>query len=610
MSVQLLKTHVRQCRYCRSPFIFRRFQSSNSNIFGSTLKSKINEDIQDIDLDLTTNSQLFSIDNDLNIFQDGGIFQNSEFKSLQLSNDGFLIQHEDNSNLKDNHQFGSFAILDEEELNINNNNRDIQNRKKNVNEKRKSPFMSNSNLKCGNKTRNISRNNALKNIKLVNKHNDYKIANSLIHDFFQNVIQNEGSIKDYNYQIPNFPNELNLVNLKNYLKLINTIDYRYSISDNERLIFNQMLELSQNILKFDGLLDNEIMNEFIKYFGNRGMTRKIFKILNQFEKLGILPNRDTLHLLIYKLNKISHFQSRRNLLKLYLQLGIREWKISTDLTTKILITLITPPSKERLSIEKILINEGVDYKLLKWNVCEDYIIFETQTKNTKFKKFLKYLIKENIIKNTERDKKRAFSTYIRSLANDNSGSRAIFEIGKYKDLESTQNWYDLMIKSIQEKEFWVSLAIMNHMHNRDDLDITQVIAPVFQKRREVYEFFTKQKLKSYSYLNEKNERISLDDKELPQYMYFCLMKTLEKVDGKNFEFADNFNGNPSFIDMIMTDLTKIKLWGPSTYYDQYANFSYIPNVSKVRCLWDILEMNNGNYWYHPCKLNPLTFLNV
>ncbi|KGK34776.1 hypothetical protein JL09_g6075 [Pichia kudriavzevii] len=109
------------------------------------------------------------------------------------------------------------------------------------------------------------------------------------------------------------------------------------------------------------------------------MIRSIFKVIDAFEHLGIHPNKDTLHLLIYKLNDIKGLRWRKDLLNFYVLLGTRKWGVSPDKTTEVLSAIQSPPGRPRLAITKRLINEGIDDSYFQNTMFHDYVTIEIES---------------------------------------------------------------------------------------------------------------------------------------------------------------------------------------------------------------------------------------
>jgi hypothetical protein len=583
--------------------IFQRFQSNVTipilaqKLTSTNLKSSQLDEYELDDPKFYEKNFDFSNDKKSLMFEQDKIFQNSQFRSLKLSEHGSLIQHEDNSN-SNNHYNNFLGIYDDEELNLDYfQHNTIENQLSNNN---KGSFIRSS------KPKNI---NELKRIKLINKHNDYKIEESSLNDFYENIIKIENSLHEYDYKIPEFPKEFNLPILKEYLKRVNLINCNFDIDGNEKLIFFQMKALSNNICKFEGIADNEIMHELIKYFANYRMIRSCFEILDKFEKIGIVPNKDTLHLLIFNLKKISNFKSRNELLKLYLNFAYKRWQISTDITTRILISTILQSSKERLSMEKVLVNEGVDYKYLKWNICEDYINIELDKRpKMVFKKFQRFLIKKKIIQETVEDATTAFNIYIKTLAFKNRLGKAIYEISKNGKLSNFQNWYDLIAELIRKNDFWNVLAIINHVQKqRDEKSFIKIVLLVVQNRSKLYEFFIRHDFRS----NYNNNNNNITNKELAQYMFNGVMELFEICCNREFKRVTRFSKglDDSVIKRkIIEDLQMIHLWEAEPDYKHFAVLTNSPmNTNSMIKLWNVLQLSNENSELQSNIIDPLLF---
>lgn len=392
------------------------------------------------------------------------IFKNSEFQLLRVSEHGSLVQVEDKETSYFGHEMLGYP--DEEELRYTEGE-DIPKFTAILNNPNETRIM-----------KRIRRNGR----KITPE--SFKVS---WYDFQQNVICDEKVIKDYDFQPPIFPEEVNLFTLKRFLKSVNSISYEYDTKGYQGLIYHQMKEIKDNLNKFDGMLDIEIMHEFIKFFGNFTEQLQIFKILKKFEFLGILPNKDTLDLIIYKLNMMPQNQ-RSFWLELYLQLGTNEWNVVTDLRTRALVCMLLEPSKKRLSTFKALINEGVQYEILKWHYIDDFLSVEVERKKFNFDKIFSKLIGKDL--GTADDKLKTYQSYIKLLAQKKYSIIAINHVLVNNELETSDCWAALVEALISSDKIWEAYAVFNHARDRK-IDLKKLVVIFLQHRKKVYLAFGK-----------------------------------------------------------------------------------------------------------------------
>lgn len=498
---QRLQQHIsRQCRRCKSLITFR-YQTSHSTppFPGSTEPSEepFRASIYD------------------------RIFQNSEFQSLTLSKHGSLIQDRDEENEEINkYRTNDLEYHDEEEeLNISfgsllkrqhSDQREIRSLK----QKFVKRALSNNPYEMAIFTK-------------IREHHDKKIPPSSFTDFMANVIGSENSIKDYSFKIPEFPTELTTASFKKYLRDVNAIDFNYDLNNYEKIIFFQVFNLSKRLVKFDGIVDIEIMHEFIKFFGKYLMFRNVFKIIEKFEKMGIVPTRDTLHLLIYQLKGLDSWKVKSGILKTFMLLGLNIWKISPDITTSSIVYQINNPSKKRMGIGKALINEGGDKNGLELSLWEDFFTESIHTGHMGSFDLVKlYGIKtlQKLI-NINDNNTDIFALYIKVLVRNNHESFAIGEIINYPQYEQPENWRIVITNLIEQNEIWNCFAIVNLVYTKHkNIDIKMVILPLLNMYYKIYNFFKRQDFENHDTM----------------VLYCCIMKILQELSGVEVENVKKF----------------------------------------------------------------------
>ncbi|KAG0687181.1 hypothetical protein C6P40_002764 [Pichia californica] len=575
---------------------------STSNLNNTVSKNSglnINDKFNEFDLEL----------NDLNsyeIFQNSQdrIFQSSEFRSLSLSKHGSLIQDDEIQNIQsDKIKFENSLefLLDEEELNVNfvsDKETYTKKSKKGLNNSFKYAMQQNP--------------GETKQLKKLRISQDYKVKNSCINEFYQSIIGNEKSIKDFNFSLPQFPIDLNLKTLKYYLIEVNAIDFTYDFNRYENIIYKQMDELLKNINKLDGLIDIEILHQFLKFFSNYPNEWKIFKIITKFEKMGIFPNRNTLHLLIYKLKDIKNTVYKKKILKLYLEIGIEKWKISPDLTTRILIHDCESPSKNRLALAKILINEGVDKSILEWSMYEDYIIIfinnsiEKGNKTQNFEKAIEHLTHLKLIDKKNLEIKRLFKIYIHSLTYMNQESSAINEIltTNKQDLVTTECWDIIIQRLLETKQIWSCFALVNILELKNGIEKRRIIFKILQNYKIIYDFFTKENIKKYN-----------------KSLLFCyiMMILQKKIDIETLPVSELINNilesNGPFKEEIYININKefqnLKFWKSiDDSYNCYIFSLYLScesNSNFIKRLWRVYDIEDQKIYAGDESIDPLLF---
>lgn len=533
------------------------------------------------------------------IANEGLLFQSSDFKSLSLSEHGSLIQEDERINTLKKNNFPIMGyMMEEEELNLDHN----------YNESLDNQFPNRRKVNVRNSIRSSMRKNPNESpqFHMIRNSHDFKITSSSITEFYSKIINTENSIQDYNFELPKFPKDLNALTLKQYLIDVNSIDFSYDSKGYEDIVFYQIRGLIENITKLEGLLNIDIMHEFIKFFSNYSMTNTIFKIINDFEKNGVNPNRDTLHLLILKLSNISNLNSRKDLLKFYIFMGIKKWKISTDLLTQFLIYYIQKPSKKRLSIAKMLSNEGLHTNFLKYPMYEDYISIELDKDNkSNFEKITKKLLRLKLI-DGDTDKIKLFRIYIKILTQKNRIGNALKEIEKYdKQYNTTECWEIIMNKLVKNREIWNCFAIINILKSDTKIDLRKIIFILLHDYRIMYEFFTKQKFKQTN-----------------TNLIFCyIIKLLQKLSESDFkpamEFISRIKPNDDIINdeienKIELEFEKVQIWRYGINDENYDRFfTDTENVNNevdfIKRLWDVYDIEGGRQTIGMISVNPIIF---
>ena len=522
------------------------------------------------------------------------IFQDSSFQTLRMSDHGSLIQNNGagKSFLDDVFFSGGYGV-DEEELNVN-----FRRYESRGNEKTKRrPTNS---IKSA-----MSRNpNETPLLKLSSEFHDYKIRESSINEFLESVVGDDNSIATYDFELPTLPSNLDNASFKNYLRLVNSIDFSYDSKGYEKLVFSHMYELVHNILKFEGIVDTEIMHHFIRYFCNYSMIRTVFRVIDKFEKVGITPNRNTLHLLIYKLDKISNPNSRKDLLRLYLIMGVRKWKVSTDLTTKALMYPLEKPSKRRLALAKALRNEGIEHLSMNWEMCRDYVAIELNNKpKTNFSKMAGHLRKLANIANSNKDMSKVFQIYIDTITHRNKTGIAFHEILAHPHYERTANWETIVLRLLEVNDIWGCFAVINTLVHRKGIDLRRVIFPLLHNYKQLYAFFTNRKFNKY---NDK-------------YLFCSVMSLLQELcHTKMTEVAafvssvrpeDEDTAIKSIDQEVREDFKRIRLWDRKSR--DFACFSSIAGSrvkhADIMRLWDAYVLEGEQESLGILSVDPLSF---
>lgn len=552
------------------------------------------------------------------IFQETGIFQNSQFQSLSLSEHGSLILNKNDV---------STLPLGQHELPVIRKNRWEEKRPSTPTERLLLAGFGDEeelhvnfdvfeNVGTGmdgrrfNLINSTTKNNANEStaFRLIRKSHDYKQKASSIDDFKQQVIGDECSVRAFNFSFPVFPVDCDSAGFKTYLRHVNAIDFRYDVYGYEKVVFYQMLECADNIHKLEGLADIDILHEFIKFFSKYSMIRRIFKILEKFDNIGVKPNKDTLHLLIYGLKHISNLKSRQDLVHLYLVLSLQKWKISGDNTTKLLVYTISPPSKDRLSVGRALVNEGIGYDTVKWHFCEDYVELDlTNRVGATFRPMVNFLIKSNVIQDSQEDRTTAFRIYVGCLLSRGMFRTAVAEVLGHADVETCHNWADLVEKSIESKRVLEAIGVINHVkNNRRHLDLQCVLLPVLTHHKAIYAYFTKQKFNAKPVVRCAKDRQQID-------VYNIFMKTVvQALCIPHGECAKFFKGDCDPVSDetgIKKQLESIQLWKHKDAV--YANFSPLSRTNMGKSdmirLWNVLELGEGAESRERLAVDPIAF---
>lgn len=449
------------------------------------------------------------------------IFKDSEFQLLKLSDHGSLVPIEDKNTLPFSSELA--YLQDEEELKHGRTKSDP------VNALTKNP-------------------NETLLIKRIRQNGVKASAETIQKDwinFFQNIISNEKTIRNYNFELPEYPEYLELLSLKQYLQDINSISFDYDTKGRQQIVYNQLTDLLENLYKLDGMLDIDIMHEFIKFFGNFNDQLRIFKILKKFENLGILPNKDTLDLVIYKLNMIPHGQ-RKYWLELYLRLGTKEWNVVTDLRTRALVCILKNPSKERLATFKAIMNEGFPYEFLKWQYIEDILFLNVSQRRFDFDKIFKKMIKEGLASTF--DKLQIFEIFVKQLALNKYSIISINQIILHQELETSDCWATVIETLILNNKIWEAYAVLNYAQDRR-IDLQKIVVLFLRHRKRVYYAF-------YELQNSEKQKIFL---EVEKYITSTCIKeinTCEKIisDFQNIRIDTKHMSN--FIEKPINEMTE------------------------------------------------------
>lgn len=525
------------------------------------------------------------------------IFQSSSFKTLSISDHGSLVQESrKTSNLLRQHSEESFSsggyLVDEEELNVNFPDYE-------------SPENGRKKRRTVNSIRSAMKKNPNESLtmSLVGKFHDYKIISSSLDEFYKEVIGDENSIKNYNFEIPIFPQSLDISSFRSYLCTVNSIDFSYDSKGYEKAVFYSMYYLAKNIHKLEGIADLNTMHHFLKYFCDHGMIRTAFKIIDMFESIGIMPNRQTLHLLIYKLNRISNQDSRKDLLKLYLIMGQRKWKCSTDLTTKALIYFIEKPSKKRLALAKSLRNEGVAHSLLKWEMLRDYVAIELNNRSkTDFRRMMSHLKRLALLEDNREQICKLFEIYIDTLVQRNKTGIALDQILAYPQYEKTENWRSIMIQLFKNNEIWSCFAVVNIVKEKKKLDLRRVVFPLLHNYKKVYEFFTTQKFEKY------DER----------YLYCNVMNLLQDLCHTEMTPVIDFISTvilkgempiETFQENIRKEFNQIQIWDgknrkASRFFPIVSNRMAMDSIMR---LWDVYVTEGEKVSLDMLSVDPISF---
>lgn len=604
------KTPTRTCRYICQYVNFRRNESTavlvplqknptyNDTHRKDGVQTNVVEDGKDGLMEgyLSINTSAFSsLSNQIS--NQERIFQDSSFQTLSMSDHGSLvqdIQKESGSSkgfLDDVFSGGGYSV-DEEELNVN-----FRTYESRGNEKTKRHPVNS--IK-----RAMSKNpNERKLLKLASAFNDYKIAESSIDEFYKCVVGDDNVIATYDFKMPIFPSELDNTSLKKYLKLVNSIDFSYDSKGYERLVFYDMYGLVYNIHKFEGIVDREIMHLFIKYFCNYSMIRTVFRVIDKFEKVGITPNRNTLHILIYKLGKISNLNSRKDLLQLYLIMGMKKWKVSTDLTTRALMYSVEKPSRKRLALAKALRNEGVDHSSMKWEMCRDYVTIEVNSRpKTSFSRMAGHIKKLANLGNSNEDMCKVFQIYIDTITHRNKTGTAFHEILAHPHYEGVANWETIVRQLLEANDIWGCLAVVNLLANRKGTDLRRVIFPLLHNYKQLYAFFTKQKFKKH---HEK-------------HLFCSVMTLLQELCHTKMTQAAAFVGSVQLEDNIVVgkidrevreEFKQIRLWdGKCRDFSCFSPIagSHVGRTDIMR-LWDAYVLEGERESMGMLSVDPLSF---
>jgi hypothetical protein len=361
---------------------------------------------------------------------------------------------------------------------------------------------------------------------LVRRNYTKKNKSMSYEDFYGKVLDTQDKIIDFEFQLPPFPSEITEEKILRYLHAVNSIDMRYDIHNHSRRIYLQVINLLQNLHKLEGILDIHILHELIKFLGQYSMHNKIIDTINKFEAIGVLPNRNTLHLILYQLMVLPNYKAREKLLNFYLKLVILRWNVTTDLVTKALIYDIKKPSRKRLALGKQLINEGFAYEDIKWSICADYIVIELDKTAgmMDFSKFKRFLVKNGNLNDTYYDEIVLFDLYINELVERGLYQIAINEIGKKSRLNLTECWMAIIDRLIERNEYWLSLAVFNLMKRdarRDEIELRRVAASFINHQLKFYGFFMRQ---PPLHISKRNEEI-----------FFNVMRVIQRDSDVEFE---------------------------------------------------------------------------
>lgn len=475
----------------------------------------------------------------------GNIFKDSEFHLLKVSEHGSLVPIEDEDTL--------FAS---NELAYSHEEEELKHTKMNSN-------LTNALLKNPNETTLMRR----------LRRNKVKMDSLTIdvewNRFIRDIIGNERTVKDYNFELPKFPKRLETGSLKQYLQDINAISFEFDTKGRQQLVFYQMKDLLDNLYKLEGLLDIEILHEFVKFFGNFTDPLRIIKVLKKFELLGILPNKDTLDLMIYKLGMIPNGQ-RQYWLQLYLQLGTFELNVKTDLRTRALVCMLENSSKERRAMLKAVINEGFPYDAVKWHYIEDIISLNVSQTKFDFNLIFSKLVKNKLAYIS--DKLKAFEIYIKLLAYEQHSILSINQILVNPELETSDCWATFIEALILHDKIWEAYAVFNYARSRR-VDVHKIVVLFLKYRKRVYQVFYKLQdfEKQEIFLEVEKYLISLCDNDLK-----CCEKIMMDYETIRIDTKDMSN----FIEKHINEMNK-----PALLKELAHKKSFDLKINKTELPW-------------------------
>ena len=508
--------------------------------------------------------------NDLSesLYQRGNIFQNSKFESLTLSDDGSLLQNEINDKNRNNYDDMEesdehFDEFSEDGLNVDLNyvnnllkmkeheesksdNLEIQklfhedNINKNDGNLKQHDKSSEHALKmnpCEDPVIKLTRTNFLKAKYKLDKNKNCEKEYSL-DDFYGKVVKDKTKSIDFTFEVPQFPKHVNKENLYEYLKNVNSINLNYDLNNAGKTIHAQMNNLVHNILKLEGILDVNTMHEFLKFYLESRNNKVIFLLLFRFEKMNIIPTKDTLHLLIYESRKIRDKFVRKRIVERYIQMGIKKWEIPTDVVTKTLICISQNSSKKRLSMLKALVNEGLVYKDVKWQICEDYTTIEFSEKNKKFTfdRFSKYLVRKKIIDDSREDKIEAFKIYIKNCVHYRLDGITFRELRKYEELVTKETWILFIEGLLNDGKIWKCIATFNYICKQkkyEKKELAIIAFSLMNRYKAIHKHLArKARMGKLELINE--SKMSVDD------LYSRIMKNIANKVKLRFAFVDEY----------------------------------------------------------------------